>query len=68
MTETSAFIDAITELDITFTTDRRAARRAFPAALSLASTADREFLDRLVDTFTLYPFESAMKRLAAQYA
>ncbi|WP_194853233.1 hypothetical protein, partial [Nocardia sp. SYP-A9097] len=42
--------------------------RAFPAALSLASTADREFLDRLVDTFTLYPFESAMKRLAAQYA
>ncbi|MEU1204634.1 hypothetical protein [Nocardia sp. NPDC005825] len=68
MSEPSAFIDAIAALDITFTTDRRAARRAFPAALALAGPQDLEFLDRLAETFTLYPFESAMKRLAAQYA
>ncbi|WP_405135572.1 hypothetical protein [Nocardia sp. NBC_01388] len=68
MTETSAFIDAIAALDITFTTDRRAARRAFPHALTLATAEDHTFLDRLVDTFTLHPFESAMKILAAQYA
>ncbi|MFE3230101.1 hypothetical protein [Nocardia sp. NPDC059228] len=68
MTEHSAFLDAIAALDITFTTDRRAARRAFPAALTLTTPKDREFLDRLAETFTLYPFESAMKRLAAQYA
>ncbi|MFE3000031.1 hypothetical protein ACFXG4_34150 [Nocardia sp. NPDC059246] len=68
MTESSAFLDAIAELDLTFTTDRRAARKAFPAALALATPQEREFLDRLADTFTLYPFASAMKRLEAQYA
>ncbi|MFE3757910.1 hypothetical protein ACFXO9_26685 [Nocardia tengchongensis] len=68
MTESSAFLDAIADLEITFTTDRHAARRAFPAALALATPAEREFLDRLANTFTLHPFETAMKVFDAQYA
>ncbi|MEV6072064.1 hypothetical protein AB0L82_36460 [Nocardia sp. NPDC052001] len=67
MTEHSAFLDAIATLEITFTTDRRAARRAFPAALALATPDERAFLDQLVHTFTQYPFATALKSLAAQY-
>ncbi|MFE3001393.1 hypothetical protein ACFXG4_41215 [Nocardia sp. NPDC059246] len=67
MTESTAFLDAIATLDYTFTHDRRAARRGFTDALDLATPADHAFLDGLIDTFTLYPFHTALKRLAAQY-
>lgn len=67
MTETTAFLDAIATLDITFTHDRRAARAGFTDALALATPEDHAFLDSLLDTFTRYPFPTALKRLAAQY-
>lgn len=68
MSESTAFLDAVADLDYTFTTDRRAARHSFPDALALATPEDRAFLDGLVETFTLYPFPLALKRLDAQYA
>ncbi|MBF6339805.1 hypothetical protein IU450_28520 [Nocardia abscessus] len=65
MTERSAFLDAITHIDHLFTTDSAAARRAFPAALALATPEDRAFLTGLADTFTRYPFQIAHRRLEA---
>ncbi|RDI45320.1 hypothetical protein [Nocardia mexicana] len=68
VSDSSAFLDAIADLDYTFTRDRRAARRRFDDALALAKPADREFLDDLVETFTRYPYETALRRLDAQWA
>lgn len=65
MTERSAFLDALTHIDYLFTTDPRAARRAFPAALALATPEDRAFLTGLADTFTRYDFPTAHRRLDA---
>ncbi|WP_249645271.1 hypothetical protein [Nocardia sputi] len=65
MTERSAFLDAITHIEYLFTTDPRAARRAFPAVLELATPEDRAFLTGLADTFTRYDFLTAQRRLDA---
>ncbi|WP_280335051.1 hypothetical protein [Nocardia wallacei] len=67
MSETSAFFCAVAELAVDFDFDRRAARRAFPAALALATPADREFLDDMVETFTLHPYPTARRRLEAKW-
>ncbi|NKY43551.1 hypothetical protein [Nocardia cerradoensis] len=67
MTETSTFLDAIAELDHNITGDRRAARRTFTTALTHATPAEREVLDDMVDTFTLYPYRTALLRLDAAF-
>ena len=67
MTETSTFLDAIAELDYTLTGDRRAARRTFTTALAHATPAEREVLDAMVETFTLYPYRTALLRLEAAF-
>ncbi|WP_063002772.1 hypothetical protein [Nocardia mikamii] len=67
MTETSTFLDAIAHLDYSITSDRRAARRTFTTALTHATPAEREVLDAMVDTFTLYPFRTALLRLQAAF-
>ncbi|MGW0052596.1 hypothetical protein [Nocardia nova] len=67
MTETSTFLDAIAELDYRITSDRRAARRTFTIALTLATPAEREVLDAMVETFTLYPYRTALLRLDASF-
>ncbi|MDN2502222.1 hypothetical protein FHY52_36875 [Nocardia nova] len=67
MTETSAFLDAIAHLDYAITSDRRAARRTFTTALTHATPAERDVLDAMVDTFTLYPYRSALLRLEAAF-
>lgn len=67
MPERHAFLDAIATIDYLFTTDPRAARRAFSDALALATAEDREFLVELTEIFTRYPFETAHKRLDAMW-
>ncbi|WP_036508463.1 hypothetical protein [Nocardia aobensis] len=67
MTETSAFLDAIAHLDYAITSDRRAARRTFTTALTHATPGERDVLDAMVDTFTLYPYRSALLRLEAAF-
>ncbi|NKY86549.1 hypothetical protein [Nocardia veterana] len=67
MTETSTFLDAIAHLDYAITSDRRAARRTFTTALTHATTAERDVLDTMVDTFTLHPYRSALLRLEAAF-
>ncbi|WP_063014127.1 hypothetical protein [Nocardia kruczakiae] len=67
MTETSTFLDAIAHLDYSITSDRRAARRTFTTALTHATPVEREVLDAMVDTFTLYPFHTALLRLEAAF-
>ncbi|WP_030518558.1 hypothetical protein [Nocardia sp. NRRL WC-3656] len=67
MTETSTFLDAIAELDYSITSDRRAARRTFTTALAHATPAERDVLDAMVDTFTIYPYRTALLRLDAAF-
>ncbi|WP_156769691.1 hypothetical protein, partial [Nocardia sp. 852002-20019_SCH5090214] len=67
MTEISAFLDAIAHLDYAITSDRRAARRTFTAALTHATPGERDVLDAMVDAFTLYPYRSALLRLEAAF-
>jgi len=67
VSETSAFLDSIADLDIAFTFDRHAARRGFRDALAHATPGDREFLDDLVETFTLFTYRAALERLAAKW-
>ncbi|MCM6774522.1 hypothetical protein NDR87_13705 [Nocardia sp. CDC159] len=68
MTDSRAFLDAIADLDITFAYDRRAARDRFTAALELATPADHEFLDDMIESFVCYPFPTALRRLEAKWA
>ncbi|MEV4158313.1 hypothetical protein AB0J48_35350 [Nocardia salmonicida] len=65
---TAAFLDAISAIGLTFERDRRAAKRAFRGALDLATDADWDVLDYMVEVFTLYPRESALRRLRARWA
>ncbi|MGC4989968.1 hypothetical protein [Nocardia salmonicida] len=65
---TAAFLDAISAIELTFERDRRAAKRAFRGALDLATDADWDVLDYMVEVFTLYPRESALRRLRARWA
>lgn len=67
MTETSTFLDAIAHLDYTLASDLRAARRSFTTALTHATPAEREVLDAMVETFTLYPYRTALLRLEAAF-
>ncbi|MFI5501104.1 hypothetical protein ACIA5E_18755 [Nocardia asteroides] len=64
---THAFLDAIFEVEVMLELDRRAAIRAFPPALALATEADWELLDFMVEQFTLHPRESALRRLRARW-
>ncbi|MGS2811499.1 hypothetical protein [Nocardia sp. MW-W600-9] len=65
---TAAFLDAIFAIGLTFERDRRAAKRAFRGALDLATDADWDVLDYMVEVFTLYPREAALRRLRARWA
>ncbi|MEV0688387.1 hypothetical protein AB0I35_31465 [Nocardia sp. NPDC050378] len=65
---TRAFLDAIAAVEVLFTTDRRAATAAFRPALELATDADWDLLDFMVECFTLYPRESALLRLRARWS
>ncbi|MGW6421436.1 hypothetical protein ACWF82_02070 [Nocardia sp. NPDC055053] len=62
---TRAFLDAIFQIELQFDLDRRAAFKAFPAALVLATDADWWLLDFMVEQFTLHPREAALRRLDA---
>lgn len=62
---TQAFLDAILDVELLLDRDRRAARKAFPAALALATEADWWLLDFMVEQFTLHPREAALRRLDA---
>ncbi|MGV9678823.1 hypothetical protein ACWDSJ_26365 [Nocardia sp. NPDC003482] len=68
MADTNAFYDAVLDLHLDFPRDPRTARDAFRAALALATPDDHAFLDTVVETFTLYPFRSALRRLEAAFA
>ncbi|MEU6559406.1 hypothetical protein [Nocardia nova] len=67
MTDSSAFIEIIAELDYTLSYDRRTALREFTAALTIATPAEREVLDTMLDAFTRYPYSTALLRLDAAY-
>ncbi|MFE7720813.1 hypothetical protein ACFU44_17415 [Nocardia rhizosphaerihabitans] len=62
---TRAFLDAIFQIELQLDLDRRAALKAFPAALALATDADWWLLDFMVEQFTLHPREAALRRLDA---
>ncbi|MEV0684762.1 hypothetical protein AB0I35_12945 [Nocardia sp. NPDC050378] len=66
--DTQAFLDAISAIELTFDTDRKAALAMFRPALELATDADWDVLDFMVECFTLYPRESALLRLRARWA
>ncbi|WP_433204678.1 hypothetical protein ACQP1G_16415 [Nocardia sp. CA-107356] len=63
----SAFHDTLLHLHHLHLDNPRAAREQFPTVLSLATAAERAFLDELADTFTRYPFATAHKRLDAMW-
>ncbi|MFF2396345.1 hypothetical protein [Nocardia sp. NPDC058114] len=65
---TAAFLDAISTIELTFSRDRRAAKRTFRSALELATDADWDVLNYMVEVFTLYPREAALRRLRARWA
>ncbi|WP_040830237.1 hypothetical protein [Nocardia jiangxiensis] len=67
MSDTTTFLDTISDLHVTFDSDRRAALTAAATALESAGPEDREFLDELVSTFTAYPYPKAMQLLEARY-
>ncbi|MGS2811613.1 hypothetical protein [Nocardia sp. MW-W600-9] len=64
---TRAFLTAIGHIAIMFDLDRRAAKRAFRDVLDLATDADWDLLDYLVDVFTLHPYQAALRRLRARW-
>ncbi|MGW6730659.1 hypothetical protein ACWF9G_32570 [Nocardia sp. NPDC055029] len=65
VSRTRAFLEAILEVELMLDRDRQAAKKAFPAALSLATEADWWLLDFMVEQFTLHPREAALRRLDA---
>ncbi|MBY8864038.1 hypothetical protein K7711_46780 [Nocardia sp. CA2R105] len=67
MSDTTTFLDTISDLHVKFDTDRRAARAAAATALDTAGPEDREFLDELVSTFTAHPYPKAMQLLETRY-
>lgn len=66
--DTRSFLDAISAIELAFTIDRKAAIAMFRPALDLATDADWDVLDFMVECFTLYPRESALLRLRARWA
>ncbi|MFC9964350.1 hypothetical protein ACFVH4_08895 [Nocardia ignorata] len=66
--DTRSFLDAIEAIELTFDTDRKAAITMFRPALDLATDADWDLLDFMVECFTLYPRESALLRLRARWS
>ncbi|MGW5457000.1 hypothetical protein [Nocardia sp. NPDC003979] len=66
--DTRSFLDAIEAIELTFAIDRKAAIAMFRPALDLATDADWDLLDFMVECFTLYPRESALLRLRARWA
>ncbi|MGW5441572.1 hypothetical protein [Nocardia asteroides] len=64
---THAFLDAIAAVEVMFGHNRHAAIEMFRPALELATDADWDVLDFMVETFTLYPRESALARLRARW-
>ncbi|MGW5569643.1 hypothetical protein ACWEVD_00460 [Nocardia thailandica] len=65
--DTHAFLEAITAIEVEFSRDRRAAIAGFRSALDLATDADWDVLDFMVECFTLYPREAALTRLRARW-
>ncbi|WP_043661779.1 hypothetical protein [Nocardia thailandica] len=65
---THAFLDAISAIEVEFARDRRAAIARFRSALDLATDADWDVLDFMVECFTLYPREAALTRLRARWS
>ncbi|WP_280343319.1 hypothetical protein [Nocardia neocaledoniensis] len=66
--DTRSFLDAISAIELAFTIDRKAAIAMFRPALDLATDADWDVLDFMVECFTLYPRESALLRLRARWS
>ncbi|MBF6063541.1 hypothetical protein IU500_18825 [Nocardia terpenica] len=65
MTENSAFLHALYRVDLTYATDRAAARACFLEALRLATPEEWKVLDALTEHFTVYPYRQALGRLRA---
>ncbi|MFC8532077.1 hypothetical protein [Nocardia sp. NPDC057227] len=59
----SAFADALCEIEYLLDTDPARARQRWAQVLELAKPAEREFLDRAAELFTRVPFKTAARRL-----
>lgn len=59
----SLFTDALCEVGALLEVDPDEARERFRAALALATTAEREFLDRVVDLLSRQPWPVAARKL-----